>query len=72
MAARLAQANLASKDDIADLVIGDKLNNLNKKLLQIKKIMYLLKMYLKNYRRLCLFISQSYFHNDGAQLYLIL
>ena len=37
MAARLAQANLASKDDIADLVIGDKLNNLNKKLLQIKK-----------------------------------
>ena len=37
MAARLAQANLASKDDIADLLIGDKLNNLNKKLLQIKK-----------------------------------
>ena len=37
MAARLAQANLASKDDNADLVMGDKLNNLNKKLLQIKK-----------------------------------
>ena len=36
--------------------------------------MYLLKMNLKKLQtfELCLFISQCYFNNDGAQLYLIL
>ena len=52
--ARMAQANLASKNDIANFVkktyFDDKLNNLNKKkILQIKQNMYLLKMNEKNY-----------------------
>ena len=41
------------------------LKNLNKKLLQIKQNMCLLKMTL-------VFLSVSYFNNDGAQHYLIL
>ena len=48
LTARLAQANLASKNDIAALVkktdFDEKLKNLSKKLLQIKLNMYLLKM----------------------------
>ena len=53
-AARMAQANLASKNDIANFVkksyFDDKLNNLNKKkILQIKQNIYLLKMNEKNY-----------------------
>ena len=53
-AARMAQANLASKNDIANFVkktyFDDKLNNLNKKkILQIKQNMYLLKINEKNY-----------------------
>ena len=47
-AARLAQANLASTNDIANFVkkadFDDKLKTLNKNLLQIKQNMYLLKM----------------------------
>ena len=39
---KLAQANLASKNDIANF---DELKTLNKKLLQIKQNMYLLKIY---------------------------
>ena len=50
----MAQANLASKNDIANFVkksyFDDKLNNLNKKkILQIKQNIYLLKMNEKNY-----------------------
>ena len=59
-AARMAQANLASKNDIANFVkktyFDDKLNNLNKKkILQIKQNMYLLKMNEKNYWHLTQF-----------------
>ena len=39
---KLAQANLASKNDIANF---DELKTFNKKLLQIKQNMYLLKIY---------------------------
>ena len=76
-AARLAQANLASKRDIANFVkkidFDDKLKNLHKKLLQIKLNMYLLKMNFKKLQtfELSLFIGQSYFNNDGAQFYFI-
>ena len=49
--ARLAQANLASKNDIANFIkkinFDDDLKSLNKKLPQIKQSMYLLKMFLK-------------------------
>ena len=55
-AARLAQANLASKSDIANFVkktdFDDKLKNLNKKLYQIKQNIYQLKMNLKNCKHL--------------------
>ena len=47
-AARLPQANLASKSDIANFVkkadFDDKLKNVNKKLHQIKQSIYYLKM----------------------------
>ena len=45
-ASRLAQANLATKSDITNFV------KKIKELLQIKQIVYLLKMNLKNYRHL--------------------
>ena len=76
-AARLAQANLASKNNIANFLkkadFDDKLKNLNKKLLQLKQKKFLLKM---NFKRLQKFDSsffndQSYFFNDGGQLYLM-
>ena len=55
-AVRLAQANLASKNYIANFTkktdFDDELKKLNKKILQIKQNMYLLKMNLKNYRHL--------------------
>ena len=55
VAARLAQAYLASKSDIPDFVkmtdIADKLKNLNKILLQIKQNMYMLKMNQMNYQK---------------------
>ena len=56
-AGRLAQANLASKNDIAALVkktdFDHKLKNLNKNIISNKKQnMYLLKMNLKKYRHL--------------------
>ena len=55
-AARLAQANLASKSDIVNFVkktdFDDKLKNLNKKLYQIKQNIYQLKMNLKNCKHL--------------------
>ena len=51
-AARLAQANLASKNDIANFAkktdLDDKLKNLNKNVISNKKNMYLLRMNLMN------------------------
>ena len=51
-AAKLKQTNLASKSDIANFAnktdFIKKLKNLNKKILQIKQNMYLLKMNLKS------------------------
>ena len=65
--ARLNQANLASKGDIAVSVkktdFDDKLKNLNKKATSDKK--------LKTYD-LSLFIGQSNLFNNGAQLCFIL
>ena len=46
-AARLKQAHLVNKADF-----DDKLRNLNKKLLELKRNMYLMKINFKNYRRL--------------------
>ena len=71
-AARLKQANFASKSDIAKFVnktdFDNKLKNLNKKIIllvenEFKKI--------KTFNS-SIFSSQSYFNNDGVQLYLIL
>ena len=76
-ASTFAQANLASKNDIANFVkktdFDDKLTNLNKKnISSIKKGRYLSKINLKNQRHLSqILIGHSYFFKDGAQLYLI-
>ena len=76
--ARLYQANLASKNDIADLVkktdFDNKLKNLNKKVTLNKTKCVLDENELKKLQRFdpSLFTVQSYFNNDGAQLYLIL
>ena len=79
----LAQANLASKNDISALVrkkdFDDKLKNLNKKVTSNKSKHLLVENELKilqdKMERLqtfdsSLFIGQSYFFNDVAQLYL--
>ena len=76
-AARLAQANLASKNHMANFDkkkdFDDKLKYLGKKLFQIKQNLYLLKMnsFKKITFGLSLFIGKSCFNNDGAELYLI-
>ena len=76
-AARLAQANLASKSDIANFVkktdFDDKLKNLNKKVTSNKTKHLLVENEFKKLQTFdsSLFIGQSYFNNDGAQLYLI-
>ena len=76
-AARLAQANLASKNNIANFAkkadFHDKLKNLNKKLLQLKQKKFLLKMNFKKLQKFdsSSFNDQSYFFNDGGQLYLM-
>ena len=74
--ARLKQATLETKGDIADFVkktdFNDKLKNLNKKVTSNKPKHLLVDKIekLKTYYS-SLFISQSYFLNDGAQFYLI-
>ena len=76
-AAGLAQANLARKNYIANFVkktdFDDKLKNFDKKLLQIKQNI-LVENELKKLQRFdsSLFIGQSYFNSNRAQLYLIL
>ena len=75
-ASRLAQANLASKNVIATFVkkTGDKLKNLNKKITSNKTKHLLVENEFKKLQTFdsSLFINQSYFNNDGIQLYLIL
>ena len=77
-ASRVAQANLASKNDIATFVkktdFGDKLKNLNKKITPNKTKHLLVENEFKKLETFdsSLFISQSYFNNDGIKLYLIL
>ena len=76
-AARLAQVNLASKNDIANFIkktdFDDKLKILNKKITSNKTKHVLVENELKKLQTfdLSLFIGQSYLNNDGAQLYLI-
>ena len=76
-AARLAQANLASKSDIANFVkktdFDDKLKNLNKKVTSNKTKQLLVENDLKKLQTFdsSIFFDHSYFNNDGAQLYLI-
>ena len=76
-AAELAQANLASKSDIANIVkkkdFVDKLKHLNKQVTSNKAKNLLVENELKKLQTFdsSLFIGQSYFNNDGAQLYLI-
>ena len=73
---RIKLANLAIKGDIADFVkktdFDDKLKNLNKKVTWNKSKHLLVENELKKPRtyNLSLFIGQSYFFNDGEQLYL--
>ena len=67
VAARLAEANLASKSDIANFV---KLKNLNKKITSNKTKHVLVENELQTFGS-SLFIGQNYFNNDGAQFYLI-
>ena len=73
---KLANANLASKNDNANFVnktdFDDKLKKLNKKFLQIKQNMYLLKI---NFKKLeifdsSLFIRLNYLNNVGSQNHL--
>ena len=76
-AARLDQANLASRSDIANLVkktdFDDKLKNLNEKVTSNKTKLLLVENEFKKLQTFdsSLFIGQSYFNNDGGQLYLI-
>ena len=81
---RIKLANLAIKGDIADFVkktdFDDKLKNLNKKVTSNKSQHLLVENEFKKLQDKIeklqtfdssLFIGQSYFFNDGAQLYLI-
>ena len=74
---KLIAQNLASKHDIAALVkkkdFDHKLRNLNKRFTSNKTKHVLVENEFKNLRIFDpnLFISQNYFFNDGAQLYLI-
>ena len=81
---RLKQGNLAAKGDIADFVketdFDDKLKHLNKNVISSKSkhslVEYELKKLQDKTEKLLtydsnLFIGQSYFFNDGTQLYFI-
>ena len=76
-AARLAQGILASKNDITNFVndtdFDDKLKNRNEKVTSNKEKHLLIESELKKQQTFDLspFIGQSYFNNDGAQLFLI-
>ena len=76
-ATRLAQADLACKNDIAALVkktdFDDNLKNWDKKVSSNKSKHLLVENEVKALQTFdsSLFIGQSYFFNDGAQLYLI-
>ena len=76
-AARLVQANLESKNDIANFVkktdFDDKLKNLNKKNTSNKIKHALFENEFKKLQTFdsSLFINQSHFFIDGAQLYII-
>ena len=76
-AARLAQANVATKSDIVNFVdktdFDDKLKNLNKKVASNKTKHLLVENELKKLQPFdsSLFIGQSHFNNDGLQLFLI-
>ena len=75
-AARLKQANLASKTDIASFVrktdIDNKLSGFNKRINSNKTKNVLVENELKKLKTFdsSLFIGQSYFNDDGSQLYL--
>ena len=77
IAARLKQANLASKSDIANLVnktdFDNKLKNLNKNITSSKTKNVLDENEFKKLQTFdsILFIGQTSFNKDGAQLYLI-
>ena len=74
-AARLAQANLATKSDITNFVIktdfDKKLKNFNQEITSNKPKHLLVRNELKKLQTLDsrLFTSQRYFCNDGAQLF---
>ena len=76
-ALRLKWANLASKSDLVNLVnktyFDEKLKNLYKKITSNKTKIVLVENEFKKLQTFdsSLFIGQSYFNNDGAQLYLI-
>ena len=73
----MAQENLASKNDIATLLkkteFDNKLKHLNKKVTSNKSKNVLVENELKKIQTFDsnLFVGQSYFFNDEAQLYLI-
>ena len=77
LAARLAQADLASKNNIANFVkktdFDDKLKNLNKNVISNKSKHLLIENEFKKLQMFdsSLFIGQSYFFSDRAELYLI-
>ena len=73
----MAQENLASKNDIATLLkkteFDNKLKHLNKKVTSNKSKNVLVENKFKKIQTFdsSLFVGQSYFFNDEAQLYLI-
>ena len=77
-ALRLKWANLASKSDLVNLVnktyFDEKLKNLYRKITSNKTKIVLVENEFKKLQTFdsSLFIGQSYFNNDGAQLYLML
>ena len=77
VSATLAQANVASKNYIADLVkrtdFHDKLKNLKKRVISNKSRHSLVEHELQKLQIFdsSYFIGQRYFFNDGAQLHLI-
>ena len=74
----LAQGNLASKNVIANFIkktdFDDKIKDLNKKITSNKTKHLLIENEFKKLQTFdpSLFTGQSYFNNDGVQLYLIL
>ena len=74
VAARLAQANLASKNNIANFIkktdLDNKLKTLNEKVTSNKSKHLLIENELRKPQTFdSSLIGQNYFNNDGAQLY---